>query len=131
MRHWDQMKQDGEFWCGSFETDEVDWRLAELIVNIQYACQRYYFGAMAQAYFDNKLRDASVNVQRKKKTFEAFARLPEEFSSEDVMRCFNLSTSSSARGRISRLIHDHLIEKIREERGTTPALYHKTDTIIL
>lgn len=40
-------------------------------------------------------------------------------------------TSSLARGRISRLIHDHLIEKIREERGTTPALYHKTDTIIL
>lgn len=131
MRHWDQMKKDGEFWCGSFETDEVDWRLAELIVNIQYACQRHYFGAMAQAYFDNKLRDASVNVQRKKKTFEAFARLPEEFSNEDVMRCFNLSSPSSARGKISRLIHDHLIEKIREERGTTPALYHKTDSIIL
>ena len=47
------------------KADEVDWRLAELIVNIQYACQRHYFGAMAQAYFDNKLRDASVNVQRK------------------------------------------------------------------
>ena len=35
MRHWDQMKQDGSYWCGEFETDEVDWRLAELIVNIQ------------------------------------------------------------------------------------------------
>ena len=51
MRHWDKMKQDGNYWCGEFETDEVDWKLAELIVNIQYACQRHYFGAMAENYF--------------------------------------------------------------------------------
>jgi hypothetical protein len=42
------MHQDGNYWCGEFETDEVDWKLAELIVNIQYACQRHYFGAMAE-----------------------------------------------------------------------------------
>ena len=131
MRHWDKMHQDGNYWCGEFETDDVDWKLAELIVNIQYACQRHYFGAMAENYFDNKLKDASVNVQRKQKTFEAFERLPEEFANEDVMRCFNLSSASSARGKISRLIRDHLVEKIREERGTAPALYHKTGTIIL
>ena len=131
MRHWDKMKQDGNYWCGEFETDEVDWKLAELIVNIQYACQRHYFGAMAEAYFDNKLKDASVNVQRRQKTYEAFARLPEEFTNEDVMRCFNLASTSSARGKVSRLIRDHLVEKIREERGTAPALYHKTGTIIL
>ena len=131
MRHWDKMKQDGNYWCGEFETDDVDWKLAELIVNIQYACQRHYFGAMAENYFDNKLKDASVNVQRKQKTYEGFERLSEEFTSEDVMRCFNLSSTSSARGKISRLIRDHLVEKIREERGTAPALYHKTGTIIL
>ena len=38
MRHWDQMKQDGNYWCGEFETDDVDWRLTELIVNMQFAC---------------------------------------------------------------------------------------------
>ena len=131
MRHWNQLHQDGQYWCGEFETDEVDWKLAELIVNIQYACQRHYFGGMAENYFDNKLKDASVNVQRKQKTFEAFSRLPDEFTNEDVMRCFNLSSTSSARGKVSRLIRDHLVEKIREERGTAPALYHKTGTIIL
>ena len=131
MRHWDKMKQDGQYWCGEFETDEVDWKLAELIVNIQYACQRHYFGAMAENYFDNKLKDASVNVQRKQKTFEAFSRLPEEFTNEDVMRCFNLSSASSARGKVSRLMRDHLVEKIREERGTAPALYQKTGSILL
>ena len=111
MRHWDKMKQDGNYWCGEFETDEVDWRLAELITNMQYACQRHYFGAMAEAYFDNKLRDANVNVRRKEKTREGFERLPEVFTTEDVMRCFNLGSAGAARSRTKRLIDDHLIEK--------------------
>ena len=131
MRHWDKMHQDGQYWCGEFETDETDWRLAELIVNIQYACQRHYFGAMAEAYFDNKLKEASVNVQRKQNTIDGFERLPEEFTIGDVVRCFNLGSSSSARGKIMRLTHDHLVEKVREERGPQPALYHKTGIIIL
>ena len=118
MRHWDKMHQDGDYWCGEFETDETDWKLAELIVNIHYACQRHYFGAMAEAYFDNKLKDASVNVMRKKKTNEGFERLPEEFTTKDVMRCFNLSTDGAVRSKTRRLIKDHLIEKIGDARQT-------------
>ena len=118
MRHWDCMKQDGNYWCGEFETDEVDWKLAELIVNIQYACQRHYFGAMAEAYFDNKLKDASVNVQRRSKTYEAFERLPETFTSEDVMRCFGLTSDGAVRSKTRRLLGDHLIEKVSDGRGT-------------
>ena len=133
MRHWDCMKQDGQYWCGEFETDDVDWRLAELIVNIQYACQRHYFGAMAEAYFDNKLKDASVNVQRRGKTIEAFNLLPEEFTAEDVMRCFTMKSHASARTRIVRLLKDHLAEKVDEfvENGTTKARYRKTGAIML
>ena len=131
MRHWDQIKQDGSYWCGEFETDEKDWRLAELIVNIQYACQRHYFGAMAEAYFENKNRDASVNVRRNQKTIECFNRLPEEFTVEDVMRCFNLGSSGSARKKVTRLHRDHLIEKISEEKGTQRALFRKSGTILL
>ena len=133
MRHWDKMKQDGNYWCGEFETDEVDWRLAELIVNIQYACQRHYFGAMAEAYFDNKLKDASVNVQRKGKTYEAFARLPEEFTAEDVQRCFNLSSIGAARTRAKRLMNDHLVEKVGEMKdgNVYKATYRKTGTMML
>ena len=131
MRHWDKMHQDGDLWTGEFETDEVDWHLAELIVNMQYACQRHYFGAMAEAYFDNKLKDASVNVQRRQKTFECFARLPEEFTHEDVMRCFSLSSEASARSKTSRLLRDHLIEKAQEERGSQKAVFRKTGTQML
>ena len=131
MRHWDKMKQDGNYWCGEFETDETDWRLAELIVNIQYACQKYYFGAMAENYFDNKLRDANVNVQRQKKTIEAFNRLPETFTNEDVMRCFNLASIPSARKRTNRLISDHLVEKISDGRGDIQSVFRKTGVIVL
>ena len=133
MRHWDKMHQDGNYWCGEFETDEVDWKLAELIVNIQYACQRHYFGAMAEAYFDNQLKDASVNVQRQQKTTEAFCRLPEEFTIADVMRCFHLSSEASARNKIWRLQRDHLVEKMNDRRGknNNETLFCKTNTIML
>jgi hypothetical protein len=102
--------------------------LAELIVNIQYACQRHYFGALAEAYFDNKLRDASVNARRQQKTIEAFALLPEEFTVDDAMRCFSQSSDKATRVKIGRLIKDHLVEKVDEfvENGTTKARYRKT-----
>ena len=133
MRHWDCMKQDGQYWCGEFETDEVDWRLAELIVNIQYACQRHYFGAMAENYFDNKEKEASVNVQRRQKTLEGFDRLPDEFTCDDVMRCFNLSSEGAARMKIKRLQSDHLIEKLGDGRkaGTSKSSYRKTGNLML
>jgi len=132
MRHWDQMKQDGQFWCGSFETDEVDWRLAELIVNIQYACQRHFFGRMAETYFENKNRDASVNIRRSQKTIECFNRLPEEFTIEDVMRCFSLPIES-ARVRANRLVADKVAVKSGQfkENGSSKSKYRKTGVIML
>ena len=133
MRHWDQLKKDGEFWCGAFETDETDWRLAELSSNIQFACQRHYFGAMAEAYFDNKLKDSSVNVKRRQKTFEAFARLPEEFTTDDIQRCFKLSSTGAARSRIKRLVDDHLAEKTgeRKDGNVYKATFRKTGVLML
>ena len=133
MRHWADIHQDGNYWCGTFETDEVDWKLAELITNIQFACQRHYFGAMAEKYFDDKDRDASVNVQRRQKTIEAFNRLPEEFTSEDVKRCFQLNSESAVKMRINRLIKDNLIQKIDEyvSNGTTKSKYGKTGVVML
>ncbi len=133
MRHWDQMKQEGEYWCGAFETDEVDWRLVELIMNIQYACQRHFFGALAEKYFEDKTRDIVANTPRRPKTIEAFNRLPEEFTADDVMRCFKLKSNDSARTRVSRLQKDGLAEKVDEfvENGTTKAKYKKTGAVMI
>ena len=133
MRHWADIHQDGQYWCGEFETDATDWKLAELLVTIQYACQRHYFGALAEKYFDDKTRDAAANTPRRAKTIEAFNRLPEEFTIDDVMRCFGLAQNNSARARVFRLLKDGLVEKVDEfvENGTTKAKYKKTGTVMI
>ena len=133
LRHWESLHEDGQYWCGTFETDETDWQLAELLVNIQFACQRHFFGHLAEKYFDNQEHEASVNVKRQPKTFLAFERLPEEFTIEDVVRCFNLKNENAARARIKRMVDDHLVEKTNTftENGTTKARYSKTGTFML
>ena len=133
MRHWADIHQDGQYWCGQFETDATDWKLAELIVTIQYACQRHYFGALAEKYFEDKTRDAAANTPRRAKTIEAFNRLPEEFVIDDVMRCFGLAQNNSARARVFRLLKDGLVEKVDEfvENGTTKAKYKKTGAVMI
>ena len=133
MRHWQQIHQEGNYWCGEFETDDVDWRLTELLVNIQYACQRHYFGAMAEKYFDDQKRDVSANSRRQQKTIEAFNRLPEEFTADDIMRCFGLEGESSARGRARTLIADHPAVKTGEykDNGKVKSMYRKTGTVML
>ena len=132
MRHWADMKQDGEYWHGEFETDDIDWKLAELIVNMQYACQRHYFLGMAEKYFDDQQRDVSVNAHRKSKTYEGFSRLPDEFVVDDVLACFSLSTKSAAKMKISRMMQDHLIVKADDyvENGRTKAIYKKIGVMV-
>jgi hypothetical protein len=132
MRHWDKMKQDGQYWCGEFETDATDWKLTELLVTIQYACQRHYFGALAEKYFDDKTRDAAANTPRRGKTIEAFNRLPEEFTIDDVIQCFALKNNTSARSRVVRLMKDNLVVKVDEyvDNGTTKAMYKKTGLLM-
>ncbi len=88
---------------------------------------------MAEAYFDNKLKDASVNVQRRKKTYEGFDRLPDEFTIEDVVKSFKLNNNNAARARVLRLQKDRLVEKAGEfvDNGTTKAKYKKTGVQML
>ena len=132
MRHWAELKQDGAFYCGAFETDDVDWQLAELLTNIQYACQRHFFGHLAEKYFEAQQLEASVNVHRQQKTIEAFNRLPKLFTTEDVIHCFNLKDAGAAKMRIARLCRDHVIEKVEDfvDNGTTKARYQKTGIIL-
>ena len=133
MRHWDCMKEDGTYFCGEFDTDDTDWQLAELLVNIQYACQRHFFGKMAEEYFEQQQQEACVGIRRKDKTIEAYQRLPEEFTVEDVMRCFGAPTVNAARTRICRLTADRLVEKTgtQNENGAAKARYRKTGRMML
>ena len=132
MRHWGDMKQDGEYWHGEFETDDIDWKLAELIVNMQYACQRHYFLGMAEKYFDDQQREISFNSHRNNKTVESFDRLPDEFVVEDVMTCFSLTNPAAARVRVNRLVKDGLVERVGgyAENGNSKAVFKKTGKVM-
>ena len=131
MRHWCDLHQEGDYWCGEFETDEIDDRLAELIVNIQFACQRHFFGSLAEKYFDDKLRDASANHRHSQKTIEGYNRLPEEFTVENVMKCFNQGLYA-ARSKVKRLVKDGAVERSGEyvENGITKAIYKKKAILV-
>ena len=74
-----------------------------------------------------------MNVQRHQKTIEAFKRLPEEFTTEDVVRCFQLNSDGAVRSRIKRLMDDRIVEKIGEivANNTHKAIYRKTNVIIV
>ena len=132
MRHWGELHQEGDFWCGEFETDEIDDKLAELIVNMQFACQRHFFGSLAEKYFDDKLRDVSANRRHSQKTIEGFNRLSEEFTVDDVMKAFHQSLFA-ARSKVKRLMQDGAIVKSGEfvENGTTKAKYKKKAILVI
>ena len=131
MRHWNQMHEDGNYWCGDISVDEKDWKLCELLTNIHHACQIHYFLGMAENYFDNQQAEEASAKTHRLKTVEGFNKLSREFTTEDVMRCFNVKYEA-ARAKIKRLLNDHIIEKSGEyvENGTTKAKYTKIGVIL-
>jgi hypothetical protein len=116
MRHWQDVHQQGSYWTGRYETDDIDWKLCELIARIQYATQQHFFGVMAEKYFDDMNNDVQISGKRhQQKSVDGYNRLPEVFTNEDVLKSFGYKEDGSAvYMKIRRLIDQGLIEKILE-----------------
>ena len=124
MRHWGSLHQEGNYWKGSYEVDEVDWKLCELIARIQYTTQQYTFGVMAEKYFDDMNNDVQITGKRHfQKSETGFAQLPEVFTKEDVSKCFGYDNDESVRKKIYRLTRSHKAELITE--GDQKNMYRK------
>ena len=108
MRHWQEW-QDTK----TFTIDDTDRRLARLVMDIQYRCQRHFFGAYARAYFDNMERDRQANRQRVSKYDLSYQQLPMEFTLTDVMKQYG-NGDTAARAVCSRLCRDGYIERIMQ-----------------
>ena len=108
MRHWQEW-QDTK----TFTIDDTDRRLARLVMDIQYRCQQYFFGAYAQAYFDNMERDRQANRQRVSKYDLSYQQLPMEFTLTDVMKQYGIR-ENAARTACHRLCRDGYIERIMQ-----------------
>ena len=118
MRHWSQLHQDGEYFTGEYEVDETDWKLCELIARIQYATQQYFFGKMAENYFDDMNGDVqTTGVRHQQKSVDGFNKLPEVFCREDVRKCFGYNNENSVTKKISRLVTMKAIKAVNTEKS--------------
>ena len=108
MRHWDEWQEHH-----TLTLDEQDVRLCRLAMDIQFACQQFFFYAYAQAYFDNMKRDRHEKRRtRASKYDEAYKQLPEEFTIDDVKRCYQ-TENSTARSTCKRLCDDGFVMRIK------------------
>ncbi len=115
MRHWNSLHLEGNYWTGTYETDEIDWKLCELIARIQYATQQHFFGVMAEKYFDDMNNDVQFSGKRHyQKSVNGYNQLPEVFTKDDVMKCFGYNNRNVAYTKIKRLIDQNLATQITD-----------------
>ena len=134
MRHFDNLHLEGKYWEGTYEVDELDWKLCELIARIQYATQQHFFGVMAERYFDDMNNDVQITGKRHyQKSVEGYNLLPETFSIEDVNKCFGYKNESSGYLKIKRLQEAGMVELSEEfvEDGHVRRKYRKLNKMIV
>ena len=134
MRHFDHLHLEGKYWEGTYEVDELDWKLCELIARIQYATQQHFFGVMAEKYFDDMNNDVQITGKRHyQKSVEGYNQLPETFSIEDVNKCFGYKNESSGYLKIKRLQEAGMVEMAEEfvEDGHVRKRYRKLNRMIV
>ena len=124
-RHWGEMVQDedGRFHCGAgFNIDKHDVELALFIAQAQYDFQQHFFYDLAQKVYD-KQEAKQAGKKHQTRTQLAFMRLPEVFSSADVMREYGYDNSNSVNSCLKRLKDDGRIIRVRS--GENKGKYRK------
>ena len=130
MRHFDHLHLEGKYWEGTYEVDELDWKLCELIARIQYATQQHFFGVMAEKYFDDMNNDVQISGKRhQQKSINGYNRLPDVFTKEDVIKCFGYNSQNAACMKLARLEKETIIEKI--EKGKDAGKFRKVVKLLV
>ena len=106
MRHWDEWQEKK-----TLSIDDKDKRLCRLAMEIQYRCQHFFFGEMAQNYFEDQGKEFAQR-QRSSRYQECFRKLPDEFKTEQFMDCFGCSQSTASKS-IQRFINDGVVKKVK------------------
>ena len=110
MRHWEEREQ-----TGTYQIDDTDRRLCDLVLDIQYRTQLHWFYDLHRMYYDNQLREAAQQRRRSNKYKECFRLLPEEFTLEKFIQVFGYANSNSGQKPLERLIADKALK--RTKRG--------------
>ena len=106
MRHWKEREK-----TGTYTPDDVDCSLVDLVLDIQYRTQHYWYYELHRMYYDNQLRDAAQQRRRTNKFVECFRQLPEEFTTEVFAQTFGYANNRSGQKTLERLQKDKAIER--------------------
>lgn len=114
MRHWDEWSKDK-----SVKIDDTDKRLVELIMEVQYFSQKFYFGKYAKDYYARREEETDENSPYKvsDRLLEYVSKLPEKFQRKDVEEVLGISKTHSCRV-CSRLEAEGFVERIGRAKKT-------------
>ena len=122
MRHWEEREQ-----TGTYTPDDVDRSLVDLILDIQYRTQHFWYYELHRLYYDNQLRDAAQQRRRTNKFQECFRLLPDEFTTEKFAQVFGYANNRAGQKTLQRLEDDKAIK--RTMRGHYMKLVSELPTI--
>ena len=106
MRHWQEREE-----TGTYTPDDVDRALVDLVLDIQYRTQHYWFYDLHRQYYDNQLRDAAQQRRRTTKFQDCFRLLPDEFTTEKFAEVFGYANNRAGQKTLQRLETDKAIER--------------------
>ena len=104
---WEEFVKTGE---AKIEQHHLDF--AELMCEIINKCEDALFGQLLQDMFDNEARDTQLR-RVYDKTAKFYAMLPDEFTTQDVMRTWGYNNLVNASRRVAQLEKDNVVEKIK------------------
>ena len=104
---WEEFVKTGEV---KIEEHHLDF--ADLMCEIINKCEDALFGQLLQDMFDNEARDTQIR-RVYDKTSKFYAMLPEEFTTQDVMRTFGYTRIDTASKKIKNWKDMNQIEKIQ------------------
>jgi hypothetical protein len=106
MRHWQEREE-----TGTYIVDETDLALCDLVLDIQYRTQHYWYYELHRQYYDDQLCEAAKQRRRTTKFQECFRQLPTEFTTEKFSQVFGYANNRSGQKTLERLLQDKAIER--------------------
>ncbi|MBP3842013.1 MAG: hypothetical protein J6E29_00060, partial [Prevotella sp.] len=106
MRHWEEREK-----TGTYTIDDTDRALCDLVLDIQYRTQHFWYYELHRHYYENQLKDAAQQRRRSTKFQECFRLLPEEFTTEKFAQVFGYANNRAGQKTLQRLEEDKCIER--------------------
>lgn len=108
MRHWEEREQNG-----TYQVDDTDKELLNLLLDIQYKTQRHYFYELARNYYEEQMKDTTTFRRRTTRFEQCYRQLPDEFTTQQFTQVFEYANAQSASRTLGRLVDDRVIEHIK------------------